>query len=309
MDLSRKVCFSVFPCNFSLICTSCCSDLTVSCSSHPIPHQFTYCGFGDSSHWHSESQQGVVLILRQSEQLGDALESLGGSVPVQTGSGLTERHIKWRQGFRFFVHKITPHQTCVFNIQNCAVISREWNDFYPLSSERGMIGPNSLCSMTMTPKTKKTMLVATDGLIWLMCWTQSGVTQRNRRHWDQSLDSPRCSKMLGSTHLPSFFLASYEANCISLSQCCIFTKQTKQSGKQCWWKSQKMFCRVQGRRNSHRENAEQLLSVGDVRYCRLCAVQEVQEDVASMGSVSVNLLCRLLSQAAHCPTHTAHRMA
>lgn len=49
--------------------------------------------------------------------------------------------------------------------------------------------------------------------------------------------------------------------------------------------------------------------MGDVRYCRLCAVEQAQEDVASVGSVSVNLLRCLLSQAAHCAVHTAHRMA
>lgn len=57
--------------------------------------------------------------------------------------------------------------------------------------------------------------------------------------------------------------------------------------------------RVEGRGDSHRKNAQQLLSVGDVRYHRLCAVEEEQEDVASVSSVAVNLLCCLLGQAAH----------
>lgn len=70
------------------------------------------------------------------------------------------------------------------------------------------------------------------------------------------------------------------------------TKQKKQSSPL-----------VEGSGDSHRENAQQLLLLWDVRYCRLCAVEEAQEDVASVGSVAVNLLCCLLAQAAH---HTLH---
>ncbi len=66
---------------------------------------------------------------------------------------------------------------------------------------------------------------------------------------------------------------------------------------------------VEGRVDSHRENAQQLLSVGDVGYCRLRTVEEAQEDVASVGSVAVNLLCRLLGQAAHHTLHPAYRIA
>lgn len=58
--------------------------------------------------------------------------------------------------------------------------------------------------------------------------------------------------------------------------------------------------------DSHRENAQQLLSVGNVRYYRLCAVKEVKEDGASVGSVAINLLCRLLGQAAHHTFHPTH---
>ncbi|TNN71515.1 hypothetical protein EYF80_018201 [Liparis tanakae] len=56
----------------------------------------------------------------------------------------------------------------------------------------------------------------------------------------------------------------------------------------------------------NRENAQQLLLLWDVRYCRLCAVEEAQEDVASVGSVAVNLLCCLLAQAAHHTLHPAY---
>lgn len=63
----------------------------------------------------------------------------------------------------------------------------------------------------------------------------------------------------------------------------------------------------EGRGDSHRENAQQLLSVGDVRYCRLGAVEEAQEDAASVCSVAVNLLCCLLRQAAHHTLYPAYR--
>ena len=59
--------------------------------------------------------------------------------------------------------------------------------------------------------------------------------------------------------------------------------------------------------DSHGENAQQLLPVGDVRHCRLSAVEQTQEDVATMRSVAVDLLCRLLGQAAHHTLHPAHR--
>lgn len=76
------------------VCSLCCSDLTVF-----FPPSSTYCGLSDPSNRHSEAQQGVVLILRQPQQLGDILESLGRGIPVQTSCGLTERHSKWSQLF------------------------------------------------------------------------------------------------------------------------------------------------------------------------------------------------------------------
>lgn len=57
--------------------------------------------------------------------------------------------------------------------------------------------------------------------------------------------------------------------------------------------------------DSHRKYAQQLLSVGDVWYCRLRAVQEAKEDAPSMSSVPVNFLCRLLGQTTHCMVHPA----
>lgn len=58
--------------------------------------------------------------------------------------------------------------------------------------------------------------------------------------------------------------------------------------------------------DSHRKNVQQLLPVGDVRYCRLCAVKETQEDVACVSSVVVNFLSCLLSHAAHHALHPTH---
>lgn len=47
--------------------------------------------------------------------------------------------------------------------------------------------------------------------------------------------------------------------------------------------------------------------MGDVWDYRLYALEEAQEDVASVGSVAVNLLCCLLGQAAHHTLHPAYR--
>lgn len=47
--------------------------------------------------------------------------------------------------------------------------------------------------------------------------------------------------------------------------------------------------------------------MGDVRYCRL-AMEEMQEDVAGVCSVAVDLLCGLLGQAAHHTLYPAYRM-
>lgn len=44
----------------------------------------------------------MVLILRQPQQLGDILESLGWGIPVQTSSGLTERTQQ--------MESVLPHQ-------------------------------------------------------------------------------------------------------------------------------------------------------------------------------------------------------
>lgn len=46
--------------------------------------------------------------------------------------------------------------------------------------------------------------------------------------------------------------------------------------------------------DSRRKDVQQLLSVGDVGYCRVSAVQQAQENVDGVGSVAVDLLCRLL---------------
>lgn len=137
----------------------------------------TYCGLSDPSNRHGEAQQGVVLILRQPQQLGDILESLRWGVPVQTSCGLTEKHSKWSQ--------LVPHQI----IKN---VSEE--------------------------------------------------------------------------------------------------------------------LQAEGRGYSHRENAQQLLPVGDVGHHRLCAVEEEQEDVAGVSPVTVDLLGRLLGQAAHHTLHSAGRI-
>lgn len=53
---------------------------------------WTYGGLGDPSHGHRKAQQAVVLVVRQTQQFGNVLESLGRSQPVQTGQGLAERH-------------------------------------------------------------------------------------------------------------------------------------------------------------------------------------------------------------------------
>lgn len=58
----------------------------------------TYCGLGDPSYRHRKAQQGVVLIVRQTQEFGDVLESLGRSQPVQTGQSLAERHDTCNQG-------------------------------------------------------------------------------------------------------------------------------------------------------------------------------------------------------------------
>lgn len=58
---------------------------------------------------------------------------------------------------------------------------------------------------------------------------------------------------------------------------------------------------------SRRKDAQQFLSVGDVRHCRLCAVEEVQENVAGVSSAAVDLLCRLLGKTAHHPLHPANK--
>lgn len=60
-----------------------------------VLQSLTYCGLCNPSHRHSEAQQGVVLILRQSQQLGDVLERLGWGIPVQSRYGLTKRHNEW----------------------------------------------------------------------------------------------------------------------------------------------------------------------------------------------------------------------
>lgn len=62
---------------------------------------------------------------------------------------------------------------------------------------------------------------------------------------------------------------------------------------------------MQGGEDSQRKDAQQLLLVGDVRHCRLFAVEEAQEDVSSVGSVAVDLLGRLLGQEAHHSLHPA----
>lgn len=63
-------------------------------SSTPDCVVLTYCGLGDPSHRHSEAQQGVVLVLRKSQQLSYIGEGLGRSIPVQTCCRLAERHSK-----------------------------------------------------------------------------------------------------------------------------------------------------------------------------------------------------------------------
>lgn len=60
-------------------------------------------------------------------------------------------------------------------------------------------------------------------------------------------------------------------------------------------------------RNSRREDAQELLPVGDVRYCRLCAVEQPQKHTASVGSVAVDLLSSLLGQTTHHLLTTAER--
>lgn len=52
----------------------------------------TYRGLSEPSYRHRKAQQGVVLIVRQSQQFGDVLESLGCSQPVQTSQSFTRRH-------------------------------------------------------------------------------------------------------------------------------------------------------------------------------------------------------------------------
>lgn len=59
--------------------------------------------------------------------------------------------------------------------------------------------------------------------------------------------------------------------------------------------------------HSRREDAEQLLPVGDVRYCGLSTVEEEQEDVAGVSAAPVDLLGRLLGEGAHDPLHPATR--
>lgn len=84
---------------------------------------------------------------------------------------------------------------------------------------------------------------------------------------------------------------------------CIIAKQTKTHWLESLQSLQLIMLldvlQVEDRSNLHRKNGQQFLFVGDVRYCRLCAVKEAQEDVASVSSVAVNFLCCLLGQAAH----------
>lgn len=138
---------------------------------------WTYCGLGDPSYRHRKAQQGVVLIVRQTQQSGDVLESLGRSQPVQTGQSLPERHDPCNRGW---------------------------------------------------------------------------------------INLTRCSKGCGFD----------------------------QSG-------------VDGADDSRRKYNQQLRPVGDVWHCRLRTVEQAKEDVPSMSSVPVNLLCCLLGQAAHRTLHPA----
>lgn len=57
------------------------------------------------------------------------------------------------------------------------------------------------------------------------------------------------------------------------------------------------------------KDAKQLLPVGNVRYYRFCAVEEVQEDLAGVSPAPVDLLGRLLCKTAHDPPHptTQHK--
>lgn len=63
---------------------------SVHCSA--LIWRSTYRGLGDPAHRHGDAQQGVALILRQSQQLRDVPESLRWGVPVQTGCCLPVRH-------------------------------------------------------------------------------------------------------------------------------------------------------------------------------------------------------------------------
>lgn len=171
----------------SPICAPYSKDLTIFNFS-------TYSGLCDSSHRHCEPQQGVVPILGQSQQLGNILESVGWSIPVQSGCGLTETQSKSQ------INNAVAHYSiyCIYMCQN----------------------------------------------------------EPNIKGWIKSQQLLELTKLL--------------ATC---------------------------------RSDLHRENAQQLLPMGNVKYYRLCAVKEVKEDGASVRSVAINLLCRLLGQAAHRTLH------
>ena len=152
-----------------------------------FPVHLTYRGLCDPAHRHGDAQQGVALILRQSQQLRDVPESLRWGVPVQTGRGLPVRHNK-------------HHKLLHFKLSDFVYI---------------------------------------------------------------------CQQKVQNNH----------CDCLSLK---------------CWV-------------DSRREDVQQLLSVGDVRYCRLGAVEQTQEDAASVSSGAVDLLRCLLGQAAHRTLHPANR--
>lgn len=83
-------------------------------------------------------------------------------------------------------------------------------------------------------------------------------------------------------------------------------KQDESQINNCYKLSWLYLCVLIAEGDSHRKNVQQLLPVGDVRYCRLCAVKETQEDVSCVSSVVVNFLSCLLSHAAHHALHPAH---
>lgn len=60
--------------------------------------------------------------------------------------------------------------------------------------------------------------------------------------------------------------------------------------------------------HSRREDAQQLLPVGNVWYCGLRAMEQPQENGAGMGSVAVDLLCCLLGQATHHALNTTENV-